>query len=262
MARIYPLRPGLPVCKHYMKTGYCKHGAQCYWDHPPKGSAAAASSHAPAARGGLGSSDAARAEAAAAASSARLVQRVPAGTEVAAQSGLLPLPSASSDLPRKAAQACPYYMRTGKCSYKSTCKFDHPPRQVSSTGAHATFQAAGRGALESSGGAQAARSSGQASSASSQARTTPPSTRPSTYCPTRKLEEWTKEQVGQFVSSLTAEADFGDKASQYAETMVRQDVSGVVLMGLTETELKEELGMSLGHRKILKEHIALLSASV
>eukprot|EP00471_Norrisiella_sphaerica_P004966 CAMPEP_0184484076 /NCGR_PEP_ID=MMETSP0113_2-20130426/5780_1 /TAXON_ID=91329 /ORGANISM="Norrisiella sphaerica, Strain BC52" /LENGTH=87 /DNA_ID=CAMNT_0026864861 /DNA_START=812 /DNA_END=1075 /DNA_ORIENTATION=+ len=30
----YPMRPGQPQCTYYVKTGECKFGATCKWDHP------------------------------------------------------------------------------------------------------------------------------------------------------------------------------------------------------------------------------------
>jgi hypothetical protein len=33
----YPVRPGQGDCSFYMKTGQCKFGATCKWNHPHKG---------------------------------------------------------------------------------------------------------------------------------------------------------------------------------------------------------------------------------
>lgn len=32
----FPKRPGQPECKYYMKTGDCKFGASCHFDHPKR----------------------------------------------------------------------------------------------------------------------------------------------------------------------------------------------------------------------------------
>jgi len=34
--RDLPRRPGMEVCMYYMKTGDCKYGASCKWDHPER----------------------------------------------------------------------------------------------------------------------------------------------------------------------------------------------------------------------------------
>jgi hypothetical protein len=70
------------------------------------------------------------------------------------------------------------------------------------------------------------------------------------------VEEWSLVQVGEFVSGLTA--DFGAKAGVYAEAMVREDVNGRVLLALDDAGMKD-LGLSLGHRKLLAQRIARLA---
>jgi small GTP-binding protein len=70
------------------------------------------------------------------------------------------------------------------------------------------------------------------------------------------VEEWSLVQVGEFVSGLTA--DFGAKAGVYAEAMVREDVNGRVLLTLDDAGMKD-LGLSLGHRKLLAQRIARLA---
>ena len=35
MAPLFPRRPGQPVCDFYTKTGHCKFGEGCKFDHPP-----------------------------------------------------------------------------------------------------------------------------------------------------------------------------------------------------------------------------------
>jgi len=70
------------------------------------------------------------------------------------------------------------------------------------------------------------------------------------------VEEWSLVQVGEFVSGLTA--DFGAKAGVYAEAMVREDVNGRVLLTLDDAGMKD-LGLSLGHCKLLAQRIARLA---
>ena len=65
------------------------------------------------------------------------------------------------------------------------------------------------------------------------------------------MEEWTTEQVAQFVGSSTDEyLQFGEKAQVYAEQLMTQDVDGQTLLGLSEEDLTG-LGFSLGHRRKL-----------
>lgn len=35
-AKGFPMRPGVPMCSYYMRTGNCAYGATCKWDHPEK----------------------------------------------------------------------------------------------------------------------------------------------------------------------------------------------------------------------------------
>ena len=69
------------------------------------------------------------------------------------------------------------------------------------------------------------------------------------------VREWSPRRVGSFVEGLAEE--FGAKASLYAEAMRAQDVSGRVLVGLSEADLRE-LGLSLGHRKAMLDRLARL----
>ena len=56
-------------------------------------------------------------------------------------------------------------MLFGKCSFKSQCRYDHPPKSEGSpAGAQATFQAAPRGA-QAAGGGPASRTSPQSGGA-------------------------------------------------------------------------------------------------
>ena len=66
---------------------------------------------------------------------------------------------------------------------------------------------------------------------------------------------WSVVEVARFVGGLTA--DFGGKAAVYAENLQKEDVNGEVLLGLANDDLKE-LGLTLGHRKLMLAHIARL----
>ena len=69
------------------------------------------------------------------------------------------------------------------------------------------------------------------------------------------VSEWSPRRVGSFMEALAGE--FGAKASAYAAAMRAEDVSGRVLVGLSEADLRE-LGLSLGHRKAFLDHLARL----
>jgi hypothetical protein len=64
--------------------------------------------------------------------------------------------------------------------------------------------------------------------------------------------------VGEFVGGLTA--DFGVKASVYAEAMVQEDANGRVLLILDDAGMKD-LGSSFGHRSLRAQRIASLAAA-
>jgi hypothetical protein len=70
---------------------------------------------------------------------------------------------------------------------------------------------------------------------------------------------WSSHDVSRYVQSL--QRDFGEKASMYADTMVREDISGSVLLKLEDKDLKE-LGLSLGHRKLMLSHISAASKNL
>uniref|UniRef100_A0A6T9YPE5 C3H1-type domain-containing protein n=1 Tax=Bigelowiella natans TaxID=227086 RepID=A0A6T9YPE5_BIGNA len=81
----YPSRPGQPQCQFYMKTGECKFGATCRFDHPFHVQVTPHLNMRPADR---------------------------------VNSKGLPL--------RPGVQPCSFYMKTGDCKFGITCKFDHP----------------------------------------------------------------------------------------------------------------------------------------
>mmetsp|Transcript_39141 Transcript_39141/g.101320 ORF Transcript_39141/g.101320 Transcript_39141/m.101320 type:complete len:410 (+) Transcript_39141:115-1344(+) len=92
-----PSRPGQPPCTFFMKTGTCKFGATCRFDHPTNGSQSYSDPSLPSrSAGGMG-------------------QAAPQN-----QGGY---PS------RPGQEACAFFMKTGTCKYSATCCFDHPAGQ-------------------------------------------------------------------------------------------------------------------------------------
>ncbi|PKA61042.1 Zinc finger CCCH domain-containing protein 37 [Apostasia shenzhenica] len=87
---IYPQRPGEIECDYYMKTGHCKFGDRCKFDHP--------------------------------------LDRSAPSLAVAKQQPQQAVKLTLAGLPRREGSvACPFYMKTGTCKFGVTCRFDHPP---------------------------------------------------------------------------------------------------------------------------------------
>ncbi|XP_050107654.1 zinc finger CCCH domain-containing protein 37 isoform X1 [Malus sylvestris] len=109
-----PVRPGEPDCPFYLKTGSCKYGATCRYNHPDRyaiNPPIAAISHpivaTPAAGLNIGVIDPA----------ASIYQTVAQPTV-----GVGP-----TVYPQRFGQIeCDYYMKTGECKFGELCKFHHP----------------------------------------------------------------------------------------------------------------------------------------
>lgn len=76
----YPERPGEPECKYYLKTGACKYGKDCRYDHPREKTAVGPAQHF----------------------------------------NFLGLPI------RPGEKECSFYMRVGSCKFATNCRFHHP----------------------------------------------------------------------------------------------------------------------------------------
>ena len=95
-----PSRPGMQKCAFFLKTGSCKFGETCRYDHPAEEAATAA-----------GQSEGHRA-----------TER-PNGRDE------------STDLPiRPGVQECSFFMKTGVCKYGETCRWHHPPEKQADMG--------------------------------------------------------------------------------------------------------------------------------
>ncbi|WVY96320.1 hypothetical protein V8G54_028471 [Vigna mungo] len=100
----YPERPGEPDCSYYIRTGLCRFGATCRFNHPPNRKlyylktgtckfGATCKFHHPKDQAGIAG-------------------RVALNT--------LGYPLRPND------PECTYYLRTGQCKFGNTCKFHHP----------------------------------------------------------------------------------------------------------------------------------------
>lgn len=95
-----PSRPGMQKCAFFLRTGSCKFGETCRYDHPTEEAATAA-----------GQSEGHRA-----------TER-PNGRDE------------STDLPiRPGVQECSFFMKTGVCKYGETCRWHHPPEKQADMG--------------------------------------------------------------------------------------------------------------------------------
>ena len=74
-----------------------------------------------------------------------------------------------------------------------------------------------------------------------------------------RVKAWCVQDVQRFVNGLTRE--FGDKAAVYAAALAANDVNGEALLLLSEEDLKE-LGLSLGHRKLLFARVSTFRGEV
>ncbi|XAR67231.1 hypothetical protein NMG60_11001907 [Bertholletia excelsa] len=114
-----PIRPGEVDCPFYLKTGSCKYGATCRYNHPdrnainpPAAAIGPAMIASPAAHLNIGVVNPA---------AASILQTIdPRLTQ--ATLGL-----ASTIYPQRPGQIeCDYYMKTGECKFGERCKFHHP----------------------------------------------------------------------------------------------------------------------------------------
>ena len=222
---LHPHRPNMPACNFYLKTGSCKYGQNCKWDHP-------------------------RQKAAQAAPKAVGVVKADRDRKVVAVGANAP----AVQRPGKAT-FCRKYVQTGKCKFGDSCWYDHPvddqhPAKWASPlkNPPAATQSVPQGVGF---GIQDGRNSHEDSSRGASAG----------HCDgglprlPGKLEDWSAQTVSDFVRGLTE--DLGDKTEEYANVMKQEHVSGRVLLGLREEDLKE-LGFSLGHRKLLLAQVARL----
>ncbi|KAL8147111.1 zinc finger CCCH domain-containing protein 37-like [Apium graveolens] len=109
-----PVRPGETDCPFYLKTGSCKYGATCRYNHPERYAinppVAPASFVAPTSHFSIGFNP-----------SASYLQTVdPRLTQATLGMG-------STIYPQRPGQiACDFYMKSGVCMFGETCKYHHP----------------------------------------------------------------------------------------------------------------------------------------
>ncbi|KAK4790942.1 hypothetical protein SAY86_031355 [Trapa natans] len=143
----FPVRPGAEDCSYYMRTGTCKFGSLCKFNHPVRG-------RNPAARerindreehndkvglieckyylrtGGCRYGKACK---------FNHPRTKPLGASPLMELNFLGLPI------RPGEKECPYYMRNGSCKYAANCKFNHPDPTGSGSGGGAGDHLSGYG---------------------------------------------------------------------------------------------------------------------
>jgi len=68
---------------------------------------------------------------------------------------------------------------------------------------------------------------------------------------------WPPHEVAQYVLGLR---EFGERAREYADVMIREEINGQTFLDLSDTDLRE-LKVPMGHRKVLLSRIDLLKHS-
>jgi hypothetical protein len=114
-----PIRPGEIDCVYYCKTGSCKYGASCRFNHPEANMAGS--------RPGVPLFPVGAAAAQAPYTSA------PIQYQMGQESAYAPGTSAVGPYPQRPSEPdCSFFMKTGECSFGPSCRFNHPPNRVPS----------------------------------------------------------------------------------------------------------------------------------
>ncbi|XP_066313191.1 zinc finger CCCH domain-containing protein 12-like [Miscanthus floridulus] len=121
----YPERPGEPDCTYYLRTGLCRFGMSCRFNHPPDRNLAIASARM-------------KGEYPERVGQPECQYYLKTGTckfgptckfhhprEKAGIAGRVQLNTLGYPL-RPNEKECTYYLKTGQCKYANTCKFHHP----------------------------------------------------------------------------------------------------------------------------------------
>ncbi|CAA6668164.1 unnamed protein product [Spirodela intermedia] len=123
----YPLRPGEPDCAYYIRTGLCRFGMTCRFNHPPNRKLAAAAATAkfsgvyPERVGQPECQYYLKTGACRFGATCKFHHpRDKAGISQKVQLNIFGFPVRPNE------KDCAYYLRTGHCKFGSTCRFHHP----------------------------------------------------------------------------------------------------------------------------------------
>ncbi|KAK8478965.1 hypothetical protein V6N13_141279 [Hibiscus sabdariffa] len=120
-----PIRPDEVDCPFYLKTGSCKYGSTCRYNHPDRNAFIP-----PAALGHSLVASASNLNIGVVNPAASLYQTIDPGlsqTTLLAQKTLSTLAGTLTVHPQRPGQIeCDYYMKTGECKFGERCKFHHP----------------------------------------------------------------------------------------------------------------------------------------
>ncbi|KAH9299308.1 hypothetical protein KI387_030990, partial [Taxus chinensis] len=114
----YPERPGVIDCSFYVRTGSCKFGMNCHFNHPPNREQVSQTGELPNNAGQLECQFYLKGTCKFGAMCKYDHSNQKEGS--GGQFNFLGLPI------RQGGRECPYYMRTGSCKYGVTCKYHHP----------------------------------------------------------------------------------------------------------------------------------------
>ncbi|CAA0825507.1 Zinc finger CCCH domain-containing protein 43 [Striga hermonthica] len=123
----YPMRPGAEDCAYYMKSGCCKFGSSCKFNHPPRRNTQVVKERAK--YGGDNSERGGQTECKyyLASGGCRYGEncRFSHDSDNSSKSQVLEFNFLGLPI-RSGEKECPFYMRTGTCKYASNCRFHHP----------------------------------------------------------------------------------------------------------------------------------------
>jgi len=130
-----PQRPGEPPCHYFVRTGSCRFGAGCKFDHPPlpMGANSSATPAVPVVGAPAASSDSGNGSDASGSSPPSGPPSMNGRNSLDGSSSPTPAAALNSiGLPlRPGVSGCAFYLRHGTCKYGATCRYHHPERSVS-----------------------------------------------------------------------------------------------------------------------------------
>lgn len=123
-----PVRSGEPDCAFYLKTGICKFGSKCKFNHPEDKSTAATKNKSDESTDGN-----LKAEVNVIDTTTKIITPVLNGDVEGGSAAAKPVATFNAKgLPvRPGETECSFYMKTGSCKFGSACRFDHPEKPAS-----------------------------------------------------------------------------------------------------------------------------------